>query len=201
MKYRVTTSADHGLYSATIETFDFSQHEVELMSSLGEPTVALGGDFEATITRNGQTDTAIVTSVNNSATLVPVIDANGTITAITVTAGGSYGSTPVLSATGVGTGFAATAVRTSTAITSVTVENGGYGWQKTPVDVDYSLPARSAGLKTGFPVKQSFDLADHADADARMKAWYEEVVSRITTARTQLLAREVTFKGEIVATL
>lgn len=201
MKYRVTTSAVEGRYQAKVELYAFTQQEEELMAAHGEPEVDLGGDFEGTYARPGHTNTAILTTVNDSAELVPVIDKDGTITAITVVAGGNYSSTPALSATGAGTGFAATATRSGTAIVSVAVTNGGYGWQKTPVAVDFTLSERIAGFRTGFPAQQSFDLNDYADADVRMKAWYEEVVSRVAAAHAELMAKSVTYQGEIVGTL
>lgn len=201
MKYRVTTAALNGRYQAKVEIFGLTQHEEELMAAHGEPVIDLGGDFTGTQARPGQTNTTIATTVNNSATLVPVIDENGTITAITVTAGGSYNSTPVLSAAGVGSGFSATAIMTGTAITSVNVTNGGTSWQKTPVTTTFALPARLAGFVTGFPAQQSFDLADDAAADVMMKVWYETVVARIAAAHALLLKKSVVFQGETVVTL
>ena len=201
MKYRVTTSANGGRYQARVEVFGLTQYETELMAAHGEPVVDLGGVFAGTQARPGQTNTVIVTSINSSATLVPVINKDGKITSITVSAGGNYSSTPVLSATGVGVGFTAVAVMSGTAIASVTISDGGYGWQKTPVTATFELPARLSGFVTGFPAQQSFDLNDHTDADVRMKVWYEAIVAKIATEHAKLLKKSVVFQGEIVATL
>lgn len=202
MKYRVENTAVNGRYQARISIYALTQHEEELIAAHGEPLVELGGSFSGTHARPNHTDTVIATSINNSATLVPVLDKNGKITSITVSAGGSYGGqTPALSATGVGVGFTAVAVMTGNAITSVTVSDGGYGWQKTPVTVAFALPAQAVGICTGFPVQQSFDINDYVDADVRMKTWVEAVVARIAAAHAQLLKKTVVFQGETVTTL
>lgn len=202
MKYRLTTSAVNGRYRAQLDVYAFTQHETELIAAVGEPVIELGGEFEGTHSRPGQTNTAIVTTPSGGATLVPVINEQGTITGITVSAGGTFNAgAPALSATGVGTGFAATPTMSGTAIASIAVSNGGHSWQKTPVTVEFELPSRLANLYSGFPCSQAFDLNDYADADIRMKTWHETVIARIADAHAILMRRSLTFQGETVVTL
>lgn len=53
----------------------------------------------------------------------------------------------------------------------------------------FTLPHTNRQLPQQFPVKRLFDLKDDQDANARAVLWLETLITRITDARTQALAK------------
>ena len=98
-----------------------------------------------------------------------------------------------------GTGF--TIPVTVWGITGVRINNGGYGYNTVPLPVEFTIPLQSRRLRSDFPVKIIFDLADYADADARAKVWADTVVARATAAKQALLRMTAPLEGETVTTV
>lgn len=62
--------------------------------------------------------------------------------------------------------------------------------------VDFTLPTYLRRMRSDFPVKHVFDLADDANADVLAKVWAEAIVSRLTEAKVTLMAETSPFVGE-----
>jgi hypothetical protein len=70
-----------------------------------------------------------------------------------------------------------------------------------PTSTSFTLAERDCTIPTEFPVKQVFSLDDFADADVRATVFGTTIASRISAARTTLLAKDPNFIGETVTTL
>lgn len=70
-----------------------------------------------------------------------------------------------------------------------------------PTAVDFSLPPQTRRMKTDFPAKQIFDLADDNTSDVKAKVWADTIASRLSTAKSTLVAQESPFEGETVTTI
>jgi hypothetical protein len=73
--------------------------------------------------------------------------------------------------------------------------------EDTPVSVTFTLSARAVRLPSGFPVKRVFDLVDSADADVQAKVWADTIKTRMTTAKTTLMAQVSPLEGRTVTTI
>jgi hypothetical protein len=50
------------------------------------------------------------------------------------------------------------------------------------------LPNKLKGMRNGIPFEQSFDGKTDADAQAKRDGWVTEMITRLTTAKTTLMA-------------
>ena len=204
MKIGVNIQNVNGRYNAQIDTLSFTATEEEKMAEFGEPAIELGGDLSGSVSRPGQNNTtlAFTGGGGSGATGVPVIDQNGAITGVTITAPGSgYASAPTVVVTGDGQGANLTAVISGGALASVTVVSGGYGYHVTPVAVSLSIATSQRRIRSDFPVKQVFDLADDPTADCLAKLWSDTIVARVQAAKVVLMAQQSPLEGETVTTI
>lgn len=70
-----------------------------------------------------------------------------------------------------------------------------------PVAVSFTLPNAIRRIQSDFPASQVFDLADTDTSDMRTKLWADTVASRISDAKTALLAKVSPFVGETLVTI
>jgi hypothetical protein len=70
-----------------------------------------------------------------------------------------------------------------------------------PISVSFSLPPQTRRLKTDFPAKQIFDLADDSQSDVKAKVWADTIAARLLTAKTTLVDQASPFEGETVSTV
>jgi|AntRauTorckE6833_2_1112554.scaffolds.fasta_scaffold29931_2 hypothetical protein len=70
-----------------------------------------------------------------------------------------------------------------------------------PTDVDFTLSDEQRRLKSDFPLIKYFDLDDDVDSDVKAKVYTDEIVSRITAAKSTLLTNVNDWEGETVTTL
>lgn len=70
-----------------------------------------------------------------------------------------------------------------------------------PTSVDFTLSTEQRQLPSQFPVVRFFDLADDSDADLHAKVFADEVVSRITVAKNELVANAAALEGETTVTI
>lgn len=194
-----------GRYEAQVEPIKFSASEQEHLINHGEPLVDVGGSFSDTVSRPGQTDTTISFSGgggSGAAAEAEVDPETGEITAINVTSGGSnYTSPPTVEINGDGSGASATASVSGGSVDSITVDSAGSGYHEVPVSVSFSLPKKPVRIKSGFPVKEVFDMDDDPNADIKAKVWAETVQSRMVTARDSLIQKTAYFEGTTIETL
>lgn len=70
-----------------------------------------------------------------------------------------------------------------------------------PIAVEFTLPEFLRRLRSDFPVKRVFDLADSENADIMAKVWADEIVSRLTVAKDALMIQTSPFVGETRVTV
>jgi len=204
MKIRKLVENLGGRYHVQISPFDFTALEEEKLAVFGEPIVNAGGTFLGDVTRPGQVNTVVAASGGggSGATFEPVLDINGAIVEIKIlTQGTGYTSSPTLTITGAGSGAEALAVVEDGKVTDIEIIASGTGYQKTPVTVSFTLPNRHRRLRSDFPVKQVFDLADDVNADAKAEHWAKVVQDRMIEARDSVLLRARPLEGETVVTV
>ncbi len=161
--------------------------------------VTVGGvDFvvDDTINLTGGTFTTPVTLKVDAVTM-------GVITAVTILTAGTYTvlpSNPVAQGTTSGVGVSATFTVTW-GVASVLPGAEGSDYFTVPTPVDFTFPTKSRRIKTDFPDKRVFDLADTVDADLQAKLYTQTIQSRIETAIVALRARTNPFEGETLTTL
>lgn len=72
-----------------------------------------------------------------------------------------------------------------------TVDVGGeftYQTGSPATDHTFTVTGQQRGIRTGFPVSQSFPGGD-SDAALKRDAWADEIVARLTAAKVALMAR------------
>jgi hypothetical protein len=80
-----------------------------------------------------------------------------------------------------------------------TVDAGGtfdYG-----VAQQFTLASKTCFINKSFPITQSFDATSVPDAEEKAEAWATEMISRITTAVTNLRALSDTFSRQETTTV
>ena len=203
MKIRRTINNISGRYHAQLEIAELSAVEEEKINVFGDPVINVGGFFSDSIVRPGHTDTVInvIGGGGTGAVLRPVLDVHGSITGVTiVTAGQDFSTTPVLQVVGDGSGASILAILSTGQITDTEIIARGLGYNKTPVTVSFTLAERHRRLRTEFPVKQVFDLADDIDADAKASLWANVVEARCVAAMVALKQRTNPLEGETLTT-
>jgi len=68
-------------------------------------------------------------------------------------------------------------------------------------NVDFEFPAEQRRLITDFPLVKYFDLNDDVDADVQAQVYADEMTTRITAAKSTLIANATNFVGETTVTI
>lgn len=122
-------------YVAQVAPFDFSPFELQQLRAFGEPLIQVGGSFSGSVSRPGQTNTAVsLVGGGGTGATAQVVIVNGAIIGITVSAGGSgYLAAPAVVITGNGSGATATATLSGNSVLSVAVTDIGSGYTQAAV--------------------------------------------------------------------
>lgn len=70
-----------------------------------------------------------------------------------------------------------------------------------PVEVEFELPQYLRRLRSDFPVRRVFDLADTENADIQAKVWATTMTDRLTSAKNELMAQVAPFVGQTRTTV
>lgn len=68
-------------------------------------------------------------------------------------------------------------------------------------NVDFDFPQEQRRLITDFPLVKYFDLDDDSDADVQAQVYADEIASRISSAKSTLVANDSNFIGETTVTI
>jgi len=206
MKIRVLIKNIDGRYRVQVDTLGFTALEEEKLVEFGEPQVDIGSDFSGSASRPGQNPTVVtITPVSggSSATAVASVSDVGVITGISVTNPGSgynSGANAVVSGDGQGATISSVTV-VGGAVTAVVIDNGGTGYHQVPLSVNFTLQPALRRIRTDFPIVQIFDLGDTPEADVQAQVYASTIVSRLTAAKTNLIAQNSDFEGESLVTV
>lgn len=161
--------------------------------------VANGGSgyvVNDTINLAGGTSTTPVTVKVDAVTL-------GVITAASIVTAGTYTilpSNPVAQDTTSGVGINATFTMTW-GVASLVPDVTGSGYFTVPTPLDFTFATKSRRIKTDFPDKRVFDIADTVNADLMAKLYTDTLQDRIEAAIVALRAKTQPFEGETLTTL
>ncbi len=70
-----------------------------------------------------------------------------------------------------------------------------------PTEVTLTLPSKVVRVPSEFPIKEVFSFDDTDDADVRAEVWRTTMVTRVTAAKTSVIAQAANFVGETLATV
>lgn len=160
---------------------------------------AAGADYQAgdTITLAGGTATTVIILT------VDTVGGTGDILTFTISVAGNYSDIPAnpvsQSATsGIGTGAT---FDVTWGVAAVTPTAAGTGYYTVPTNLDFTLPTKQRRIKTDFPDKRVFDLADDSDSDLIAKLYADTIEARLTAAIVELRTKTSPFEGETLTTV
>lgn len=127
----------------------------------------------------------------------------GVITAASLVTAGTYTvlpGNPVAQNTTSGVGINATFTVTW-GVNDLVPGAVGAGYFTVPTPLDFTFATKSRRIKTDFPDKRVFDIADTVNADLMAKLYTDTIQDRIETAIVALRAKTQPFEGETLTTL